>query len=73
MNGNPQYIQYFSDYAVQMIEQNYFYIREASKIPLTVTDDEVNAEIKKAGIASNQAVVDVVRAQLLTGQTERLL
>jgi parvulin-like peptidyl-prolyl isomerase len=66
VNGNPQYIPYFTSYAAQLIEQDYLYVREAAKqYGINVSDDEVNQEIKKENISSNQAVIDAVRGRLL--------
>jgi len=65
-NGSPQLIQYFTDYAVQFIEQNYFYLKEAAKqLGITISDQEVKAEMEKNNLGNNQARADFVKAQLL--------
>jgi parvulin-like peptidyl-prolyl isomerase len=67
VNGSSQYIPYLTTAAVQTIEQDYFFVREAAKSPynISVSDDEVKAEVKTEGLPTNQATSDAVRGRLL--------
>jgi parvulin-like peptidyl-prolyl isomerase len=65
-NGSTDLIQYMGDMAIQIMEQNYFYVQEASKqFGVSVSDDEVNQEFEKNKMTRNQARTDLIRGQLL--------
>jgi parvulin-like peptidyl-prolyl isomerase len=66
LNGSAQLIPYMTDMTVTLIEQNYFYVFEAAKqYGISVSDDEVKAELEKNKLTGNTARNDFARAQLL--------
>ncbi|MBN1188999.1 MAG: peptidylprolyl isomerase [Dehalococcoidales bacterium] len=66
LNGGTQLIPYMGDMAVTLIEQNHFYVREAaSQFGISVSDEEVKADLEKNDLSGNTARNNFVRAQLL--------
>ncbi len=66
LGGVPsQQIPYFLDVIVEGIQQNELIRQEALELGITVSDGEVNEEVKSRELPNNQAVRDVTRAQLL--------
>jgi hypothetical protein len=66
LNGGTQMIPYLKDMAVTIIEQNHFNVQEAAKqYGISVSDDEVKADLEKNKLTGNQARNDFVRSQLV--------
>jgi hypothetical protein len=63
--GQTQYLQFFFDSVVENIEQNELIQRKALELGFSVSQDEIKQEIEKNNLPDNQAVRDLVRAQLL--------
>jgi len=63
--GQTSYISYILDIVEQNIEQIELMKEECVKLDITVSDSEVNQYIKDNSLASNQAVKDIIRGQLL--------
>ena len=63
--GQTSYISYILDIVEQNIEQIELMKEECVKLDITVSDSEVSQYIKDNSLASNQAVKDIIRGQLL--------
>lgn len=66
-----QYVQYFLDPILENIQQNELIRQEALAMGISVSDDEVDEELKNLALpVDNPAVRDIVRAQLLITKLE---
>lgn len=64
--GSPQMIPYLGDTVVRDIAQNQLIVEAAANdLGITVSDDEVNQEIKKENLSSDQTRIDAIRAKLV--------
>jgi len=64
--GIPQQqVSLFLDIIAEGIQQNELIRQEALKLGVTVSDDEIDEEIKNNELPGNQAVRDITRTQLL--------
>ena len=65
-----QYAAYFTSYALQYIEYYELIRQGAEELGITVTEDEITAEIKENEYENTQASRDMVRASLLIPKLE---
>jgi parvulin-like peptidyl-prolyl isomerase len=68
MTGNPSYIPYLGEQAVQQIVQDQLIKEAADKLNIKVTDDEINKALKDQKLADTPTRRDVVRANLLANK-----
>ena len=59
------YMQYLAGSTIQAIEQNELIKQGASRLGLSVSDDEVKEKLKSADLPANNVYKDLVRGQLL--------
>lgn len=62
---SPQQISLFLDMIIEGIQQNELIRQEALELGITISDTEVDEEIKNGELPDNQAVRDIIRVQLL--------
>ena len=67
---NVQYIQFLLDPVLENIKQNELIRQEALELGISISDKEVSEELKSRDMPRNQAVRDIVRAQLLIERLE---
>ncbi len=64
--GDYYYLaQYYLDLVIEGIQQNELIRQEALELGISISDDEVDEALGGSGLSVNQAVRDMVRAQLL--------
>jgi parvulin-like peptidyl-prolyl isomerase len=66
-NQPEQYIDLMADTIARDIEQNELVRQGALKLGISVSDDELKAEIESAGLPNNDVHRDIVRNQMLMG------
>jgi len=62
---SPDLISYYLDIIAEGIQQNELIRQEALELGITISDAEVNEEIKNGELPDNRAVRDITRVQLL--------
>ncbi len=63
--GQTQFLQFFIDSVVESIEQNELMQQKALGLGFSISQDEIKQEIEENNLPDNQAIRDLVRAQLL--------
>lgn len=67
--GQPsQYLQFLLDPVLESIKSNELIRQEALGLGISISDEEIEQELEKRGLETNQAVSDIVGAQLLLGK-----
>ncbi len=62
---SPQYIRFLLEPVLESIERNELIRQKALDLGISISDKEVDEELKRRDLPRNQAVSDIVRAQLL--------
>lgn len=65
LGENTQYVRYFLDYILEVVQQNELIRQEAEELGFTISDEEVKELIKENEYDNTQATRDAIRASLL--------
>lgn len=66
--GQSQYIQYLVEPVAEAIQRNELIRQAALKLGISVSNKEVDQELKSRGLPINRAVRDIVRTQMLVAE-----